>query len=383
MIAPAMIKILALPMKFLAIFLPKRKSLWVFGASNGNKYNDNPKALFEYVLVNHPEITAVWLTRSGQVLRRLHAENKPAFAFHSLKGLYYALSAKVLVICHSHLDLSLAAYLFPWKSLIVQTWHGTPLKNIENFAFDGGKNAFYHMFLAYVGRHADMVVSDTDLNIEIYKRYFKVSEDQIAVTGQPRNDILIQAKAKEIKSDSKQIFYLPTWREYNRSFDFFGFGFDLRSMDEFLGRNNAILICKLHSSDQQNYAKIQQQLEKAKNIRLSNIDDVYEQLPSTDILVTDYSSVYFDFLVLDRPIVFSAFDLDEYSAKRGFYYNFRDVAPGHIAKDWKEVQQALGELLGGDDTYKVAREKTNRMFNKFQDGRNSQRAFERIRSTLK
>ena len=100
-------------------------------------------------------------------------------------------------------------------------------------------------------------------------------------------------------------------------------------------------------------------------------------MSKTDILITDYSSVYFDFLLLDRPVIFTPFDIKEYINKdRQLYYDYDKVTPGPRCNNWNEVLIELDKILRGEDGYKKERQQINDYFNKYKDANSSKRVYE-------
>lgn len=123
--------------------------------------------------------------------------------------------------------------------------------------------------------------------------------------------------------------------------------------------------------------------EKNVNIKQLHDIDIYELLAITDILITDYSSVYFDFLLTGRPIIFTPFDLDDYIRKeRELYFNYHEVTPGPKCRDWNEVLLELEKIISGKDDYKKERQIVNNRFNTFQDGNSSKRVVEFIQQQI-
>ncbi len=357
----------------------EKYSVWIFGAGRGASYNDNSKALFEFASAhgksNH--VRAIWITQSNAVYEQLRKENKEVCMFYSLRGFYLAFAADVLIFSHSFLDLPLSVYVWSRAKIIVQLWHGTPLKNIEH---NSNWSSFYklliRLFLAYIGRHYDLMITATELNVAIYERINTFSRGVVRVTGQPRNDILIGQK----KNDSiphRTVLYLPTWRERMFKLDVFK-GFPQSELEALLAKNQAQMVIKLHCEDTPAYKALLQRFEKSPVIQIQNYDDAYTLLADTDILLTDYSSAYFDFLLLDRPIIFTPFDLRSYEKHKGFYYDYSSVTPGPKASNWAEVLVHLGDVLQGRDTYKEERARMQRKFNTFIDSGSSQRVFQEI-----
>jgi CDP-glycerol glycerophosphotransferase (TagB/SpsB family) len=113
------------------------------------------------------------------------------------------------------------------------------------------------------------------------------------------------------------------------------------------------------------------------------LPDIYPLLKRVNILITDYSSVYFDFLLLDRPIIFAPFDLHEFVCLDGqeLFYEYDEVTPGPKATDWKEVLALVERSLQTDD-YKTQRREICQRFNEFHDGKNSERVYNIIKKSL-
>ena len=403
-LAALIFKIIFLPLYLVGLLVPKNNKIWIFGTGNGTKYNDNSRALFEYVSKNKKNIRPIWLTKSDCIVRKLRKENFEVYKFYSVKGIYYSIVAKAMVLTTSFFDISSTAYLFPSKNKIIQLWHGTPLKkltldaSIATYLFQlknkiiqlwhgktseellkvssFNKRIISWIILQYIGRESDLIISATDKNKIIYEELPIFGHKNIKTTGQPRNDVLFETAESKSK---KILFYLPTWREYDKNFDFFGqYKFNLEKFEYFLEKNNANLIIKLHACDEKQSKKIAGLFANAKNIFLSRVEDIYEVLSKTDILLTDYSSVYFDFLLLNRPIVFTPFDLEQYEKLRGFYYDYNSVTPGPKAKNWDEAISCAQDILDGVDEYEHERLLVNNDFNKYQDGKSSERVFHEI-----
>jgi len=408
-LATLIFKIIFLPLYLVGLLVLKNNAIWIFGTGNGTKYNDNSRALFEYVNKNKKNIRPIWLTKSDYIVQKLRKENFEVYKFYSIKGIYYSIVAKAIVLTTSFFDISSTTWLFSSKSKIIQLWHGTPLKRLTldasmaTYLFQL-KNKIIQLWygktseelpkvssfnkriiswtvLQYIGRESDLIISATDKNKKIYEELPIFGHKNIKTTGQPRNDALFNKT--ESKNKKKLLFYLPTWREYDKNFDFFSqYKFNLEKFDAFLERNNANLIIKLHACDEKQSKKIAGLFTNAKNIILSQIEDIYEILPKTDILLTDYSSVYFDFLLLNRPIVFTPFDLDQYKRLRGFYYDYNSVTPGLKAMDWDEVMSYTQNILNGVDVYEQKRLMVNNWFNKYKDGKSSERVYQEIIKTI-
>ncbi|MBQ2871928.1 CDP-glycerol glycerophosphotransferase family protein, partial [bacterium] len=210
----------------------------------------------------------------------------------------------------------------------------------------------------------------------------------IKILGSPRLDVLLHDipnaemfmeedfnNIKNFKTQGKKIFiYMPTFRDTGK--DISGW---LKSdkLKEFLHNNNAVLVCKLHPFDKNSL-----DFELSEDFyKMDSDSDVYPILKYTDALITDYSSVYFDYLLLDKPILYYSPDLKEYQEKcRGFYEPYDKLTAGAITQTEQELFDAMQNVIDGVDNYKEQRKALrDRMF-KYQDGRNCERVIEWIKS---
>ena len=147
-----------------------------------------------------------------------------------------------------------------------------------------------------------------------------------------------------------------------------GYSYDPKALEELLKRFNAVLVTKVHFLDASALAG---RFSGCDHIEIYGHPDPYPLLRYTDILMTDYSSVFFDFLLLNRPIVFTSFDRKEYvDSDASFYHDYDRVTPGKKCSDWNDVYEALGyhlDCLEGSrpDSYEAERHKVSKMFNDF------------------
>jgi CDP-glycerol glycerophosphotransferase (TagB/SpsB family) len=386
--------ILFLPIKLIGLIVPKNNKVWIFGCSSGGYYKDNSKYLFEYVS-RMPSYRAIWLTKNPLVFNKLKSTDKECYYFYSLKGIFYSIIAKVIFISYSYDDVGVFCYLFPIKTKIVQLYHGTPLKRLKYDNCSKINNLIRFMLLGYIGRKFDYMFSSSDLATEKLNMFFQSDKKKFIVTGYPRNDALaldhdiqfLEKIRRNAKYD-KVILYLPTYRNYqNNNFNLLNdFGFEDKMMTNLLKKHKAILLIKLHPEDYKKSKSILDDLQDSHSIRIisdQDIDsDVYPLLTKTDILITDYSSVYLDFLMLDRPIIFAAFDREMYeSHDRGFYFNYDKVTPGYKATNWREVCLRLEDALKVDK-HKGLRLKLRDKMIKYPDGRSCERVFKYLEAKL-
>lgn len=268
-------------------------------------------------------------------------------------------------------DLFISGYYpFTRGAKLVQIWHGAPLKHIELDVFHkrlANSPFFFRIILRMqkliLGRYPtyDIVVSTSQNFIQkAFQSCFKAR--QFVATGYPRNDILfgwpkinslawrlawinVDKKAMNIvekaKSEGKTIcLYAPTHR--STLSDPFESVIDLFKLSEFARENNILIVLKLHPFMHgkyriSNYAHL---------LEYDPHGDIYPLMAISDILITDYSSIYFDYLLLDRPILFFAYDLESYLEEdRQMYFDYESMTPGIKCRNQQELEQHLKNIL--------------------------------------
>ena len=343
-----------------SFIIPKDKKLWLFGSWDGEKYSDNSKYFFEYINNNHKEINAVWITKSKTIYSYLKSRNIPAEKYNSIKGMILHLKAGVVVLTKGKKDVN--HYLLTKNTKAIQLWHGvgykkilfdTDLKNIYNKYI---KNLYIFPVLKNFLRY-DLLISTSDLMKKRFSGSFDMNIKKIPITGYPRNDIFFNSAA-QLSSDNeeKTILYAPTHRHEGVE----------KNLGDVFSKDNLIKLNKsLHLINAKVHMKLHYYEESLlKEINLSNVVllksdpffDIQEFLCKTDILITDYSSIYFDYLLLDRPIMFFAYDLEDYIKNdRGLYERYEDVTPGDIVRSWDEVEVSIKNYFDNPDRYKEER----------------------------
>lgn len=368
----------------ISTLIPKDKNLWIFGAYSGLRYADNSKYLFEYV-ASLPHTKVIWLTASKQTADLVRSKSYKSYTFYSIKGVWYALRAKYAVLCCAFDDVGPFTYVNPEKLKIVQLFHGTPLKRLDSTIESTSLvSLFREIINLYVGRKYDYVFTTSEISGEALNKHFRISKDKFYITGYPRNDRIFLDKKNEfllsLKRDSnfdKVVLYLPTWREYTVKYNphfnlFVDYGFNIESLTNVLKKENALMLIKIHYKDAERAKDVLNGLKDNKNIILisdRDIEDPYVLLSEVDILVTDYSSIYFDYLLLNRPIIFTPFDLENYKKHdRGFYFSYEENTPGPKVFSWRDFEGVLSKEFKNPEAYSSLRMDVNQKFNTFQDG---------------
>lgn len=396
------IKIITLPLFFLVSIIskifPKDKNLWVFGAWDGQRYSDNSRYLFEFVCGNEPDIRAVWFTKNKRILQQINEEGQEVCPAYSLRGIWTALRAGMVFVSSGMPDVNPPGC---YGALKIQLWHGIPLKKIgldDKISVNPDLNSLYNIlkFLWVKSEffkfpRYDMVISSSPEISERLSTAFGIKKEKVIVTGYPRNDIILSRNPlpvpiiEDLKKKwdaTRVILFAPTFRINGTGDSLFG-TMDLDRFNKMLVHNRAVFLIKMHYV-QRLQKVLSDNVIKDHRIHLITEEeepDINFLLPHIDVLVTDYSSVYFDFLLLDRPVIFTPFDIEQYNnIDREFYEDYNLATPGPKCRNWDEVIEILGDVFKGKDMCGQLRREKRSIYHTYVDSNSCERIVKDIKS---
>lgn len=384
-------KITALFLNFLLFLLsyiiPKKKDTFLFGSGGGNSFKGNPKYLYLYMIKNKEKTDSpnvIWITSNKKVYIDLKNNNLSVVFKFSLKSFFTVLKSEFIIIDQSTKDFSFLGTILG-NFNIIQTWHGTPLKKIGLDSTKKNTNLFYKVFdwiLKKEFKNYKMIISSSN---EVSKRLKKAFlNNKVLITGYPRNDIFYNQKLScenlknklNLSKYSKIISYLPTFRDVETTIKPFS-NKGIIKLNEYLKKKNYLFLLKKHPFD-----KNFQSFQDLSNIKdfTKEIDDVQEILIYTDLLITDYSSVFFDYMLTNNPVIYYSYDYEEYLKNcRGIYYNYYEELPGPFARNEEELYNLIStNSWFKKKEYKKKYKEFNNKFNKYQDGKSCERLIKKI-----
>ena len=342
--------------------------IWLFSSTDNSHYNYNSRYLFEYVKENLPEITPLFVINDPELRNSLSSKYGKQYFIEteSIQGIRQALSAGVWFT-----SAGLPAYGtgLHKKRLIINLWHGVPLKKIALLDPNLKKAARIYFKKIFSENYTCILTTSHEL-IPLMARSFAVSEDKIKVWGQPRNDGLFQKNdCREILGQlfpdlpeyTKTVLYAPTFRDYGQVQLFPFKDFDQKQLEAFLDEKNMLLFIRTHVAEQGSAAPY-----LGKRIRFlgnEQAEDVTGILNIFDCLITDYSSIYIDYLLTDKPMIFLPYDRQQYLEGRGMNFDYDDVTPGPKPETFNDFLDALSPK---EDFWKSERTRVNRLFNEIQ-----------------
>ncbi len=324
-------------------FVPRSKKIWLTGKIAPWGYDNAPPQFFDnskyfYLYLHHKTNEKVyWISSSESEIQLLQSMDLPVVRYKTLKSFYLILRAKFF---YHHYGVDQIMPELQRGSVQMDFWHGTPLKkvryDVEPKVIENKK-----VLKKFFNKGSEEYVSSTSryLSETILSRAFQVPLDHMMNYGYPRMDIMGLPRERvlrfcekysrnllpyidKVKFYDKVFLYMPTWRDDNPNY-FIDANIDFGRMSRELKKINAVFVLKLHPITTMvkidNYDNI---------IQMSNDVDIYPFLRFTDYLITDYSSIYFDYLPLDKEIIFIPYDKENYLEHREMYFEYDDVTPG-------------------------------------------------------
>lgn len=319
----------------LKFFVKPQHDTIVFVSFGGRKYDDSPRCIYEQILSDSrfDQYRLVWafIDPDKHTINRGEKIKIDTFKY------YKTLLAARCWVTNSSVERGLS---FKGKNVFYfNTWHGTPIKKMgsdiggdsQSFASKGKDNV------------TDIMLAQGQYEADIFSRVFNIDISRFRIIGLPRNDELVpnrerhdQVRAKlcrslNIPTDKKILLYAPTFREYLREDNncIIAPPIDLKKWKSLLADKYVILF------------RAHYEITKALNIvednftyDVSDYGNLNELMIASDLLISDYSSIFFDYSILDKPMLCFAYDYDEYSAKRGLYFDIRqELNCSHISNE--------------------------------------------------
>ena len=365
-------------------FIPLDDKTVLFISFHGKGYSDNPKAIYEEMLKDDKfkDYKFVWAIKNHKK-KAIKIDDAKIVEYLSIPYFYYLSKAKYWIF-----NCKMPSYICKKKDQIyLQTWHGTPLKRLghdihvdENTTFYRSQIKAKDMYRSYDIDSAryNYMISPNAFCTKIFPAAFNINKERLIETGYPRNDVMSNVtddeklkikKELNIPLHKKVILYAPTWRDnqYVAKGYTFKLEVDFHKWHQYL-KDDYIVLFKPHYLIINDY-KSTNDLQGF----LYNIDadqDISPLYLITDILITDYSSVFYDFAVMNKPMYFYMYDLKDYQEElRGFYIDIYKDLPGQIYENEDDLLKDVIENKYDYAKLKVFKER----FNNHDDGMASKR----------
>jgi CDP-glycerol glycerophosphotransferase (TagB/SpsB family) len=366
----------------LSYLFPLKKNLVLFIGKSRGLFFDNVKYLYLYLhRLQRNDIKYYFLTEKKTVYNMLKQHNLPVLLHPTLRSIYALICSNVVILC------CMWNKRISFRAKKIQLWHGIGFK-ILRYRTKPDAPVIAKLEAAIRGRDPiyDLFVSTSDFYTQnVFSKTMRVRN--FIESGYPRNDIFFEqhpdeydllgadkaafATIKELRgSGYKIILYAPTFRETSRDAITDG-ALKLNVLSECAKKNKMLFVFKFHPS-----VRCSKELGLPDNIICyDSSKDIQPLLKATDILVTDYSSVYMDYLLLDRPIIFFPYDYEQYNREsKNIQFDYNSMTPGPVCYSQDQLQEAIiNYTLSRKDDFAKKREEIKKLAFKYEDGRASER----------
>ncbi len=366
----------------LLALLPPRKGLIVFTCVTGPNCRGNPAPLYEAFRAM-PGFQARWITPyrgnpvSGHIWRL------------SPRGFWCLLRMEGWVI-----DSRTPTFFSTRGKKIFQTWHGVGIKTMA------GDNRFSpneaeRRSLARDVEGWSLFFTTSDYMARHFSHYLGIPKEKIRVTGYPRNDVLFDEEVRERSRHEVErrcpvpfrrlVLYAPTWSRHAPEWWPFSQE-ELADMQRILAENEAVWVVRLHRRGAEKLVLPDSPRGRRRIFRYEECFggmDVQEAMTAADVLVTDYSSIAYDFILLDRPMLFLERAREGFAREQGLVDGYRDLLPGPVGETYAGFSALLAEALRGGDPQGWRRAKVLPLFHRYPDGYSTERCVREIVSTLR
>jgi CDP-glycerol glycerophosphotransferase len=364
-------KVLRLPLYALGalatLVVPRSPRLWVFGSGIG--LGEGALPLYRHARATLPgEVRLVWLAGTPAELEAARAAGLDAERRSGWRGFRLTLRARVLVVTHGFGDVN----RFGTRGgFVVQLWHGIPLKRLHLDSDAALRVSFLpnHRLIRavmsrayrFAGRGIGLFPVSSALVAPRIVGAFGIAASRVVVTGDPRDDVLLagtpatrhldalallEAAVGALPAGARVVLSAPTWRD-GAADPGVPSAADWGAIAAWLDRTNSVLLLRTHPLGKGDYAGGPERSDRIRMLGADRLPEVTPALPAVDALVTDYSSIAFDYSLVGGPIVFLAPDIEHYAKTRGLYLPYRAFTGGRQVTSWHHVLGVLDDVVQG------------------------------------
>ena len=348
------------------LFIPKLKTRIIFSSEFNLTYKHNSKFLFEYFINKYPE-KEIKFVINDQILREDLSATVGDYFVESktLAGMIYVLRAKTWIV--SSLETPVGGMFLSAGRYVYHLGHGAPIKSIG--LLEKYSNLKKKTYLKLIRFNFSYFFSTSELFRSTWSGFIGVNPNKVVIMGQARNDVLHEPNQSLVKkllnkpSSCKNILYAPTWRTFCETKLFPFECVDFFQLSNFLEENNINIFLRLHPNFKASIPKEISNIARVTTLFSSEIAEINDILGAFDLLITDYSSIYIDYLVTLKPILFLPYDYEEFKEEIGFTISYKEYAPGPKPKTQAEFESELHKLLFNRHYYKEERISANNILN--------------------
>jgi CDP-glycerol glycerophosphotransferase len=358
----------AFPATIISLFIKRDKKLIIFTSFLNKQFDSNSKYLFIWFIKNIKSYRCFFVINDNILRNTLNKEIGNYFIeTKSLSGKIFALRAGIWVI--SSLTIPVGGFFMNYKRQVIHLGHGTPLKKFG--LLTQRLSLIQRIYYVMSRTNISYSVASSHYFVSIIAGIFGLSDEKVLVAGQARNDKLctecdIDMSQFGSSTKTKNILYAPTFRSSGQLKLFPFKDFSCQILSDFLVQNDVNIFLRMHPSFDD---KINSELLKIPRVHIFSgklYAEIMDYLNKFDLLITDYSSICFDYLLLNKPMIFLPYDYDQYNKDNGFTVPYNEFTPGYKPKTMKDFISVISECFNNKDKYRDERNRINAICNAIQ-----------------
>lgn len=410
-------KVFAFIFRMIDAVFPKDKNWWGFSVHHikSDQFIENARALFEEIKHDNGIKKVIFTRDNSKEFEIDDASNFEIVNLMTIRGVYLMLKCKVLFVTHSvSMDYSIrydkskfvVLKLNMNNRFVINLWHGIPIKKLYALWNPDVKERLDRVEYRKYERkkYAGLISTSTVDSYSMATMFYPIKYQNIWITGLPKNDLLLMEhnrlpnyfrnqveKVKKLKTNKKLITYAPTYRQTAAVSDSQYYQFseiEIRNLKELLKKHNAIFGFRMHYfRNDSNLFNMENYIDNEYIFDLghTNVPEVAAVLRESDIVISDYSSVFIESIYVDKPVFGFTYDLSHYRDHQdGLLYNFEMIFPSALISKFEallfELDQELSKPWQVNTTkYKISKD----FFFDNVDTHNSARVVAHVKSLLK
>lgn len=360
----------------LGFFLGRVKHRIIFNSEFNTEFNHNSKYLFLYFLKHHPEFEVRFVINNPELKQKLIEDIGPYFIdTYNVKNRLYILKASTWVT--SSLETPIGGFWQSYNRNVFHLGHGAPLKRIgRSEKYLNWKKALYYRLIK---KNFSYFFSTSEAFSETWRGCLNLKPEQVVIAGQARNEALSKDyqhynSVLQLDSAKKHILYAPTWRPFDNTLIFPFDDFNAEEIEQFLQQHNCYLHLRVHPNFEGDIPSHVQNIKNLNVLSRQCVTDINEVLGQFDLLITDYSSIYVDYLLTQKPMLFLPYDYKRYKENIGFTIPYQQATPGPKPKTQKQFLYEIKRLMIDNEYYAQERKSANDWLNAIQINQAQQNA---------
>lgn len=342
----------------LSVVYRRQENKILFVCNGGRKYGDNIAPIYQFLLKDEDlkDWSFVWAFTNPNENSLQDKERTILCKIDSIRFYIEALTSKCWI---TNISVQRGLSFQKKNTIYINTWHGVPLKllgldDTKGYSF---RNKNPEVF--------DLMIAASEYDLPIMKRAFHVKNNNVKLTGYPRNDILFTCDKNAIRmntrkelgasEETKVVLYAPTYRDFNSTKNgdiTFDLPITIEKFSKCCAKEYSLWVRMHELTDIAQYGS-------SKIVDVTKYESNFQLLIAADVLVSDYSGIIFEYALLEKPIIIYAFDLDEYREKRGLYVDIEKDFPFHVSRTEDDLNKYLMKM-DYDEECKKTREFKNK-----------------------